>query len=244
MTEELAATDVQEQLDPEVVASESEPDNIDSVYNGEQVSSVVKRERQKAYDKGRKDAMQELQAQQIGQPEASPQAAPPMGGQSLGGMTQMSMDDIDKLIAERAPQILQTHVNQLQAKQTAEAFVGKMQAAEQKYPGLNEKLSELDFDTMAPLIQMANQMPNTGDVMKELVDNPMKMGSLMTLLYTQPKLAQREMSNLSQSIATNESAKAEEAKARDPMSQLKPSTQTGMDNGQPSIADFKKRFRT
>lgn len=241
MTEDTSAIEVQAEVNPESIAPESVPDDMQApIYNKIQVQDVVKREKQKAYEKGRREAMAELESQQA---QMQPQAQVPQSAPSLGGMTQMTNEQIDKMIAERMPQALQSHVQEIQTRQLVDSFVTKMQAAEQKHPGLNEKLSELDYKTMAPLVELANNMPNTGDVMKELIDNPMKMGSLMTLLYTQPKLAHREMMNLSNSIAQNEAAKAEEAQARNPMSQIKSSMNAGMDNGKPSIADFKKMFR-
>jgi hypothetical protein len=81
------------------------------------------------------------------------------------------------------------------------------------------------------------------DIMKELLDNPMKMGNLMTLMYTQPQMAQKAMADLSNSIKTNQDALAQEKQAQDPMSQLKPSTSAGMDNSAMSVSDFKKMFR-
>ena len=165
-------------------------------------------------------------------------------GGSLGGMQQLSSADIERMIAEKAPQMLQDHINQLQTKQTVDSFVNKMQAAEEKHPGLEEKLNDLDYSTMAPLISMANNMENTADIMAELLNNPMKMGNMMTLMYAQPKMAQKAMMDLSGSIKTNQDAVAQEKQAQDPMSQLKPSTSAGMDNSAMSVSDFRKMFRT
>jgi hypothetical protein len=159
-------------------------------------------------------------------------------------MQQMSAADIERMIAERAPQLLQDHVKQVRNQQTVDSFVAKMQAAEAKYPGLEAKLNEIDYSSMAPLISLANDMENTGDVMKEILDNPMKMANLLTLQYTQPAMAKRAMMELSNSIKTNQDALAQEKQAQDPMSQLKPSTSAGMDNSAMSVSDFRKMFRT
>ena len=45
------------------------------------------------------------------------------------------------------------------------------------------------------------------------------------------------------SSASALAAKAEEAQARDPYSQLKPSPTAGMDNGSMSVSDFRKMFK-
>jgi uncharacterized protein involved in exopolysaccharide biosynthesis len=74
----------------------------------------------------------------------------------------MSAADIERMIAERAPQLLQDHVNNLKNEQTVNSFVNKMQAAEAKHPGLEAKLNDLDYSSMAPVISLANDMENTG----------------------------------------------------------------------------------
>ncbi len=219
------------------------PDANQDLLSKEIVSKIVERERKKAFEKGREEAMAELQAQQQAPAEQVQQ-----GQTSLGGMQQMSPADIQRMIAEQAPQILHERMNQhmqeVQQKQAIDSFVNKMQAAEIKYPGLEIKLNELDYNSLMPIVQMANDMDNTGDIMKELVDNPEKLSNLTILAYTQPKLAMRKMADLSKSINVNQEALAQEKQAQDPMSQLKPSTSAGMDDGKMSVNDFRKMFRT
>ncbi len=236
MTEDLENVD--QGVMPEA-ETQSEP--ASDMLDKSTVSKIVERERLKAFAKGKQEALMELQQQQQESAPAPQQAAAP---QQLGGMQQMSAADIERMIAERAPQLLQDHVNQVRNQQTVESFVAKMQAAEAKYPGLEAKLNEIDYSSMAPLISLANDMENTGDIMKELLDNPMKMGNLLTLQYTQPAMAKRAMAELSNSIKTNQDALAQEKQAQDPMSQLKPSTSAGMDNSAMSVREFQKMFRT
>lgn len=239
MTEELENVD-------QGVMPEAEPqgETAGDMLDKSTVSKIVERERLKAFAKGKQEALMELQQQQAAPQEQAPvaqmqQQAP----QQLGGMAQLSPADIERMIAEKAPQMLQNHVNQMKNDHIVSSFVSKMQAAEAKYPGLEAKLEELDYSNMSPLIMMANDMENTGDIMKELVDNPMKMGNLLTLMHSQPRMAQKAMLELSNSIKTNSEALAQEKQAQDPMSQLKPSTSAGMDNSAMSVADFQKMFR-
>ena len=242
MTEELENVDQGVIPEPE---AQGEPAS-DMLDKGT-VSKIVERERLKAFAKGKQEALMELQQQQQAPQESAPVQQPQMQQQEpqqLGGMQQMSPADIERMIAEKAPQMLQNHVNEMKNKQTVDSFIAKMEAAEAKHPGLEAKLNDLDYSTMAPVISMANDMENTADIMKELLDNPMKMGNLMTLMYTQPKMAQRAMAELSNSIKTNTEALAQEKQAQDPMSQLKPSTSAGMDNSAMSVNDFRKMFRT
>ena len=241
MTEDLEIVEQGASPAEEVSTGESANDMLSKTT----VSKIVERERQKAFEKGKQEALMQLQQeQQMQQPEAAPaqqQASQQQG--NLGGMQQLSQADIERMIAERTPQALQAHVEQLQNKQMIDSFVQKMQAGEQKYPGLEAKLNDLDYESMAPLVKMANNMDNTADIMHELVNNPSKMGNLITLMYTQPKLAVREMTALSQSIRTNQEALSAEKQAQDPMSQLKPSQSAGIDNSAMSVADFRKMFK-
>ncbi len=226
---------------PQQEAQDSSPED-NGPLSRDVVSKIVERERKKAYEKGQKDALMQTQPEQ--QPQQAPGMQQPQGQQQgLGGMQQMSSADIERMIAEKAPQLLHEHVQNLKNEHTINSFVSKMQAAEQKHPGLEAKLNELDYSTMSPLVHLANDMENTGEIMKELVDNPMKLGNMLALAQHQPMLAKREMMALSNSIKTNQEALAQEKQAQDPMSQLKPSSSAGMDNGTMSVTDFRKMFR-
>ncbi|MGE4118952.1 MAG: hypothetical protein AB7F29_13850 [Candidatus Nitrosocosmicus sp.] len=211
------------------------------------VSKIVERERNKAYEKGKQEALMQLQEQQGVSQQEPAQPVVAQQAQTLGGMPQLSQADIERLIAEKAPQLLQEQMqeqlHQQRTRQTVDSFVAKMQAAESKYPGLEAKLNDLDYSTLAPVIQMANELENTGDIINELVENPEKMSSIILLSYTQPRLAQKKLMDLSNSIKTNQQALAEEAQARDPMSQLKPSTSAGVNESAMSTTDFRKMFR-
>ena len=243
-------TDIEEvenqgEVVPEHQAQDSMPDD-NSPLARDVVSKIVERERKKAYEKGQKDAlMQSQQEQQASQAQQPMQQAPVinMQGQAMQ-QPQMNQADIERMIAEKAPQLLHDHVQNLKNEHTINSFVSKMQAAEQKHPGLEAKLNELDYTSMAPLVHLANDMENTGDIMKELVDNPMKLANMMALAQMQPGIAKRQMAELSNSIKTNQEALSQEKQAQDPMSQLKPSSSAGMDNGTMSVNDFRKMFRS
>ena len=227
MTEELedAIQDVPVE-DAEPIAEEPKKS-----FTSDVVKKVVEREKAKAFERGKREALMELQNQQQMPQEqvAQDQAQQPAPQQPMGGQPQMSQADIERMISERAPMALQQHVQEMQQKQMVNTFVEKMQAAEQKYPGLEQELNNLNYNDprMTSFIAMANQAENTGDIMKEVLDNPSKMESLLNMAYNQPYQAQKALASLSDSIKTNQTAKAEEAKARDPLSQIKSSTTSG-----------------
>jgi hypothetical protein len=231
MTEDLE--DVIQELDP--VAEANEAEEPKKTFTSDVVQKIVKRERakadSKAYERGKREALMELQQQQ---PQMSndqqeiPQQQAPQNA-SFGGMRQLSQSDIEQMIAEKAPLALQQHVHKLQQDQLVNTFVSKMQLAEQQHPGLETELNQLNYSDprMHSFIAMANQLENTGDIMKEVLDNPSKMESLLNMALNQPYQAQKALKSLSDSILMNQTAKAEESQARDPMSQIKSSTTSG-----------------
>jgi hypothetical protein len=213
-------------------------------FNQRQVSDVVKRERERAYEKGRKEALMQMQQDQGAQIAQQPMQQPQQN-QGLGGMPQLSQEDVQRMIAEQAPQALQAQFQQLKQDHLINTFVGKMQAAEQKYPGLEAELNQLNYNDprMHAFIEMANTFDNTGDIMKEVIDNPHKLTAILADVRDQPYIAQKQMASLAKSIKQNEDAKAQESQARDPMGQLKSSSTASVDDGQMSVSDYRKMFR-
>ncbi len=260
MTEDVSKTVEPQDIDADMVAPETvenpesvEPEAVNNedqtpLYNKRQVADVVKRERLRAYEKGKREALMQQDMQQ---------QAPEMGGMgqqqqpvqqtqgNLGGMPQMSEEQIRQLIAQQVPQHLQQQAQEYQSKQFVDSFVNKMQAAEQKYPGLEEKLNNLDWSKpkTRAIVEMANSLENTGDIMNELIDNPEKMGIILNLVDEQPFLAKQKLMSLSNSIKQNEAATAQHQSTNAPLSQMKPSANAGMADGAMSVSDFSKMFR-
>jgi hypothetical protein len=223
-------------------------DDQKPTFNKRQVSDVVKRERDRAYEKGRKEAMMQMQQQQdVAQTAPQQQAVQqqPMQQQGLGGMPQLSQEDVQRMIAEQAPQALQAQFQQLKQDHLINTFVGKMQVAEQKYPGLEAELNQLNYNDprMHAFIEMANSFDNTGEIMKEVIDNPHKLTAILADVRDQPYIAQKQMQSLSKSIKQNEDAKVQDSQARDPMSQLKSSSTASVDDSQMSVSDYQKMFK-
>lgn len=229
MTDEIedVIQDIEPVTDAEPIAEEPKKS-----FTSDVVKKVVEREKAKAFERGKREALMELQQQQssVEQPTAAPQQQQaPQQNIGLGGMPQLSQADIERMISEKAPLALQQHVQELQQKQMIDSFASKMQLAEQQHPGLEAELNNLNYNDprMISFIALANQHENTGDIMKEVLDNPTKMESLLNMSYNQPYQAQKALKSLSDSIKTNQTAKAEEVRARDPMSQIKSSTTSG-----------------
>lgn len=244
MTEDLENVEQGIEEAPQTNAeAETEDDLQQPIYNKIQLQDVVNREKRKAFERGKKEALMQLQQEQQQQMQPDAQQAPQQQQGSLGGMQTPSHADIERMIAEQAPRALQEQMNKLKQEHSINTFVTKMQAAEQKYPGLEAKLNGLDYEDPALLkvVEMANAMENTGEIMHEILNNSGKMATFLNL-SRQPAIAQQAMMELSNSIKTNQDALAQEKQARDPMAQLKPSSSVGMDNADPSVNDLRKMF--
>lgn len=236
----------------EIPEQEPQGEPVGDVLSKTMVSKIVERERQKAFEKGKQEALMELQQnQQAEQPvqEQQPVAQPiQRQNQGMGGMAPqmpagMSQEAIEQLIMQKAPEALMQQFNEHKQKTMVDAFVNKMQAAEQKYPGLEAKLNKLNYNdpAMHSLIEMSNSLDNTGEVMNELISNPSKMIQVLAGIREQPYLGQETLNSLSNSIKTNQAAEAENSQAREPMSKLKPSISAGLaDETQLSVNDLRK----
>ena len=187
-------------------------------YTPEEVTQIVQRERQRAMNKAQGQS------------------------QGFGGMP--SNDDIRKLIAEEAPRYLQEQARQAQIQNLVQSFSGKIDAAKESLPDLESRLNELEITpAFTPIIAMANDLPNTAQIMHELTANPMKMGYVVSLMQSQPKMAAKAMYELSQSISQNEQAVRENQESRAPLDQIRSSAKASADDGKLSIKDYRKMFR-
>lgn len=237
-----------EALNESIDASNAETgdnDGSEKLYNSKQVSAIVKREREKALEKAKREVMMEIQQQAQQQPEAQQQAPVQQqvqGQVGLGGMQQYSQQDVQRMMQEQLPQMMEQHVNNMKQEQVVNSFVTKMKAAEEAHPGLENELNQLNWKDpkTSALAMMANDMENTGDIMRELLDHPSKFGELLNLVDSQPHLAAKQLYSLSNSIKQNQKAVAENKRAQEPLGQMKPSLNAGMDDSNASVSDFRK----
>ena len=248
MTEDLE--NVEQGSDAPLTEAEAvtEDNEQQPIYNKMQMQDVVNREKRKAFERGKKEALMQMQTEQQQQmpAEGAPAQQAPQQQQApgmLGGMQQMDPAMMERMIAEKAQQALQGHMQQMKNDHAVTSFVQKMQQAEAKYPGLEAKLEKLNYEdpAMIRIVEMANGMENTGEIMQEILGNTGKMATFLNLV-NQPQMAQQAMMELSNSIKTNQDALAQDKQARDPMAQLRPSSSSGTDNANPSVNDLRMMF--
>lgn len=197
------------------------------------VDEIVHRRTASVAEKTRKEVLDEVSRSQ--------------GGQSMGGISQPSHEELMRKIAsEEAHKHFQDlnnkheqDVHEQNRKQLVSNFVGKIEAAKSKYPDLDKKLAKLPLAKMDHILHMANSMDNTAEIMNDLADNPNKIGNLHAQFSMSPELAYETMGKLSQSIKDNDSA-SQVKTANEPLSQITPST-VGTDNGSMSVSDLRKQ---
>lgn len=252
MTDEQQAVIEQPQLEEKPVEAEKseETEQAKKQYDPDvipkkHVTDIVRRERLEAYHKGRKEAMAEFEAQQVANNQQPAAQQPAQTG--LGGMQSMSPDQIQQMIAQAVGQAEEKRQKEMQQKQyeqaayhIAQKFKSSMESGKAKYSDFDEKVKDMDFGGMSPLIALATETGIPEDIVYDLADNPQKITHLMILAHTQPALAKREMDKLAASIKTNQAAQ-QQASPRAPLSQIQPST-VGTDSGQMSVTDYRKMF--
>jgi hypothetical protein len=208
-------------------ASTQESQIQEKMLKQSDVNELIGKARHAGYEKG----MREAQGSQ-------PQQPPPQSGGQLGGMNQLTEEQVRHMIADEAHK--QTQVTA--AHELLNNFAQQMSAGKGKYPEFDETVSSLgDLRDIPHIVELATGTGMAGEVMFELGQNPSKVATLTTLAYMNPQLAKAEMKKLADSIKKNESAN-ELPKVDEPLTQVKPSTVAAKDNGDySSVKDFRTR---
>jgi hypothetical protein len=135
----------------------------------------------------------------------------------------------------------QRNAQEQDAQRIANEFLTKLDTGKGKYQDFDTVINNVEFASIPNVVALSNMVDNTADVIYELGKNPMKIAGLQQLMSISPKLALSEMQRLSQSIKDNETA-GKVRMPNEPLSPLKPSV-TGTDNGEMSVADYRKKYR-
>lgn len=168
--------------------------------------------------------------------------------QNMGGMQQASYDDIQRMVEEATKKQQETlsqqylqYVEQEQAQKVAKEYLGKVNAAKEKYPDFDTKVGALQVEKIPSIVHLANSVSNTAEVMYDLAENPQKLASILQFANDPSTyhLAQIAITKLSDSIQMNESAKSQPS-INPPLSQVK-SSSAATDNGKSTIRDLRRQ---
>ena len=205
----------------------------------EDVNDLVRMAKEKAYQKGRMEALAEIKTQ-VPEMQAQQVVAPPQqNGFDPNVMRNMVAEELAKKQQE-----MQEEQNKKQqaefAHQTLMQLRTKISAAQQEIPDYDKVTGNYDFSKMPEVLWYANQFPNGGHLLYELSKNPSKM-ALIHGVKDNPDVAMAALRELSNSLEANKAA-ANTVLPPDPLSQVKPST-SGVDSGSGSVRDYKEFYR-
>jgi len=181
---------------------------------------------QNAYERGLKEAEQRRPA-----------------GMGMGGMAEVDEGKLKSMMADVFRQQhaeLQRDYEQQELKRQldhlANDYMGKLQAAKDKYPDLEKRRDELG--ELATLVPYINETDNVAGVTQHLLDNGHNVASLLVLSHTSPNFLRRELKKLADSIKLNEDARTRQY-PNEPLSSVTPSIPKDSDSG--SIEALKRQ---
>jgi hypothetical protein len=197
------------------------------MHSEKEVQRIAAKEKREGIERGRRMAMEEFQRQQQSQSQ-------PQGGESMGGMDQMSQDQMRQMIQQEAMKMS----NLALAQKIESNFLSKIDQAREKYDDFDDKYAALNIEAHPNLVLWMDGLDNVGDMVYDMASNPEKVASVMMLANSGfPQLAQQKLAQLSASIKANETAKKQPV-APAPLSQIQP-TAVGTGNGFETVTDFR-----
>lgn len=240
---------IEDQVIPDAEVIQPEPEKMLTQSEVNKLMGQVRVEtRNQTYNKARKEIMSELQ-QQV-QPAPQEQAQERPQSNNMGGMPQMSLDQVRQMISEETSKHTQAQTekqqqdaHRAQMSKLAASFIQKMDAGKSKYPDFENQIAALNLPSIPEIVHLAEGVDNTADVMWEFKENPHKIGHLLSLYARNPALAQQSMNQLSASIKHNDAAK-NMSMPGDPLQPIQGSqTGSSMDGGSNvSVSDLQKYF--
>lgn len=219
-------------------------------FKQSEVNDIAARRASEAVERYKRESSIASHQQQPTQQQPQYQA-PPQQSQFNG----MSQDEYRRIAAEEAKRLRDQWVEDTQRSQQeqegqriANEFLTKIEAGKGKYDDFEKVVSDVGFAHYPHIVQLANMVDNTDEVIYELAKNPGKIGSIQSLVDialrngVPPTLAINEMKKLASSIKENAGARNFKA-PNEPLSQLRSGT-AGTDNkGALGVSDYKRKYR-
>lgn len=129
-----------------------------------------------------------------------------------------------------------------EAQSIASEFFNKLATGKERFADFDDVMDGVDYAKFPNAVQLATKYAdNTADVMYELGKDRIKMAALEQLSRISPQDAIKQVQRFSAALKANETAKNTRF-PREPLSQVRP-TNTGTDNGNMSVADYRKKYR-
>lgn len=210
--------DVSSVVSPEMQAQQQMAEQ-EKLLRQSEVNEIAGKVRQEAYEKGRREAEAQLA--------------------QMKATSALSEEQVRQIVMEQTQKAQQEAARLAMAQQVVGSFASKMQAGSAEYQDFEEKVSTLPLAKMPEIVQLANSVDNTADVMYEIASKPYKAGNLLNLARNMPELALVEMQNLSASIKKNKQA-AQTIQTPEPLGQMKPSS-IPAESGVSGVSNLRKQ---
>lgn len=153
---------------------------------------------------------------------------------------------LDKTLAERF-QNFEKEQNLQRGLSIAQEFMNKIYEGKEVFGDEFDNQMQLmgsSLPRIPEVVKLANEMPNTADVMHDLLKNPTKIATLLQVYQVNPDLALGEMKKISNALELNKKAGKVQL-PNEPLTQIKQSN-TGLENfdvHSRSVSDFRKIYR-
>lgn len=192
------------------------------------IGSARQEARQKGYEMGYNEALTKLQNQPNPQSAIDEKRARDIAEQALTEKLKALEEQARK---EAAIQHGNKILNELGAKITQD---------KQSIPDFDNVVKLQNFQNVPEILHLANTVDNSGHVLYDLKQNPIKMGAIVSLVRNgMTDDAISEMKKLSDSIKVNQAA-INQPRSPEPLNQIKPSN-IGLGNGsKKSVADLRR----
>lgn len=215
------------------------------IFRQSEVTDIVKRERNEAVDRYRRlqSEQPDYAAQKYGDVARNQQQPPTnqTGHVDENRYRQIASEEAQRL-RDQWSQEAQARNQEELAQRTVQNFRNKVDAGRSKYEDFDKVTGDIDIVAFPNVVQLlADYIDNSGDVLYALGKDLTKMELLESMASRSPKSAITQVQRLAESLKQNDAAKNVKF-PNEPLSQLRPSN-TGMDNGAMSVADYRKKYR-
>jgi len=232
MTETVDTVETPEEV---IVEAQDSSEASEPMIPQSKVNEIAAKARQAGRDQALKQFEAKMSEQNSSSNVADEQASSP-------APSNLSADQVQAMIEEAASRKAQQEQEQRQHQQAYEIgqhLYTTFKDAEDNLPGFKEVTKDVDLTAMPDVLGLLyeNARGNEAHALKELIENPIKLGTIRNMLGFAPARAAKEVQKLVGSIEANNAAK-DAPSAPKPLSQLDGST-LGVDSGGRSVRDLR-----
>jgi len=202
----------------------------------EHVNALIGKEKAEAAEKARREVEAEYEAKLAASNQAQSQPAQVgMTEEDIAAATQKQVEAALKKQREDA----EREEYQRGMDALAQSYQEKLNQGKELFEDFDSVVGDFDPNELPHLAFLLAEVENMPEVLYDLGSNSSKLANLAVLSQSSPKLARKQLKELSQSIEQNKQAVANNVAVQPPLSRPQKST-VGSDNGRTTIRDLKQ----